>query len=158
LPLFFVVWPIALDIYRQVLSGYAKATLRGIDALLEDTLETTHLKDKEILAKIIAENGWIPNPLKLMEKRPGTVERFLAYSKQILENGSLSKREKALISIAATVALKASHCIHSKVEDAKKAAVSEDEIIQTMLIVGLITGNTMMHTAYEALSGQSGSE
>jgi alkylhydroperoxidase/carboxymuconolactone decarboxylase family protein YurZ len=117
-------------------------------------METTSPRDKEILAKMMAENGWIPNPLKLMEKRPGTVERFSALSKQIFENGSLSKREKALISIAATVALKANHCIHSKVEDAKKEAISEDEITQTMLIVGLISGNTVMHTAYESLDEQ----
>ena len=86
------------------------------------------------------------------------MERFLAFSKHVLEDGSLSKREKALISIAATVALKANHCIHSKVEDAKRAAVSEDEIIQTMLIVGLITGNTVMRTAYESLNEQPSSE
>jgi AhpD family alkylhydroperoxidase len=118
-------------------------------------VETPQMKDKEILAEMTAENGWIPNPLKLMKKRPGTVERFQAYQKHVLE-GSLSKRERALISIAATVALKAGHCIHSKVEDAKKAAVTEDEIIQTMLIVGLIAGNTVMHTAYEALAGEHG--
>jgi alkylhydroperoxidase/carboxymuconolactone decarboxylase family protein YurZ len=75
---------------------------------------------------MIAENGWMPNPLKLMEKRPGTAEKSFGYNKRVLA-GTLSKRERALISIAATVALKANHCIHSKVEDAKKAAVSEAE-------------------------------
>jgi alkylhydroperoxidase/carboxymuconolactone decarboxylase family protein YurZ len=117
-------------------------------------MESTRTKDEEILAKIQSENGWVPNPLKLMGKRPGTLEKFLAYNKLVLENGSLSSRDKALISLAATTALKANHCIHAKGEEARAAAISDDEIFQTMLIVGLISGNTAMHTAYEAFSDQ----
>ncbi len=118
-------------------------------------MEAAHTKDREILARMMTENGWVPNPLKLMEKRPGTVETYINHQRQILEDGPLSKKERALIAIAATVALKADHCINSKVNDAKKASVSDDEIAQTMLMVGLIAGNTTMHTAYEAMNRQS---
>ncbi len=107
-------------------------------------------RDKEIISKIEMENGWVSNPLKLMEKRSGTVEKFISYNHLVFENGTLNEREKALISLTATVVLKADHCIHTKIEEAKKTGVSEDEIIQTMLIAGIITGNTMLHTAYES--------
>ena len=52
-----------------------------------------------------------------------------------------------MISLASTVVLKAGHCIQ-----AKKTGISEDEIVQTILISGIITGNTMFHTAYESFS------
>lgn len=48
-------------------------------------MEITHAKDKDILSKILTENGRVPNPLKLIEERPGTVEKFLAYSKTAQE-------------------------------------------------------------------------
>ena len=113
-------------------------------------MENTNNKDKEILDKIKSDNGWIPNPLKIMEKRPGTVEKFMAYTNIVFEKGSLSKREKALISLAATVAFKAGHCIHTKIEEAKTSGISEDEIAQTILMTGIINNNTMLHVAYEA--------
>jgi AhpD family alkylhydroperoxidase len=106
--------------------------------------------DNEILSEILQKKGSIPNPLKLMQKRPGTVQSFTSYMNQILESGPLSKKEKAIVSVAATAALRADHCINSKVLDAEKAGVSDDEIIQIMLIVSLVTGNSMLHTAYEA--------
>jgi alkylhydroperoxidase/carboxymuconolactone decarboxylase family protein YurZ len=96
------------------------------------------------------ENGFVPNPLKIMEKRPGTVEKFIPYNNHVFENGTLTKREKSLISLTATISLKANHCIQVKIDEAKKAGVNEDEIMQTMLITGIINGNTMLHTAYEA--------
>lgn len=121
-------------------------------------MENAIYRDQEILAKIQKEDGWIANPLKLMEKRPGSVEKFVAYNEQVFGKGSLTPREKALISLAATVALRADHCIHTKIEQAKKAGISEDEIIQTMLITGLINGNTMLHTAYKAFAGSPSCE
>lgn len=106
--------------------------------------------EQGILDRAVKEHNFIPNPLKLMQKRPGTIEKFNSYSEYVFGKGSLSKREKSLISLAATTALKAEHCISSKIDSAKKAGVNEDEIIQTILIAGLIAGNTTLHTAYEA--------
>ncbi len=121
-------------------------------------METKQVRGNEILDKIMAEHGTLPLPIRMMSKRPGTVEKFMAYSKHILEVGSLDKREKALIAIAAAVALRADHCIQVKVEEAKKAGISEDEIIQAVLIVGLLVGNTAIHTAQEAFGGPSDGE
>lgn len=111
-------------------------------------------KDQEILNQYAAENGWIPNPLKLMGKRPGTIEAFMAYKRHAFGEGPLTPREKALISLAATVALRAEHCIQNHVREAKKTGVTEDEIVQAMLITGAINGNSMLHTAYEAMASQ----
>ena len=55
-------------------------------------MESTN-KDKEIISKIVMENGWVPNPLKLMEKRSGTVEKFMSYTNHVLKKG-LSMKEK----------------------------------------------------------------
>lgn len=48
----------------------------------EAIVESTN-KDKEIISKIVMENGWVPNPLKLMEKRSGTVEKFMSYTNHV---------------------------------------------------------------------------
>ncbi len=109
---------------------------------------------KEMIANVTAQHGGMPNPLKLMEKRPGTLERFLGYSKHVFESGPLSKKEKALIAVATTVALRAEHCIHTKIDEARKAGISEEEIVQTILMAGQMAGNTTMHTAYEAFADQ----
>ena len=109
-------------------------------------------KDQAILSQIEKDNGWVSNPLKLMAYRSGTVESFTNYCDQVFKNGTLTKREKALISIAVTVALKSDHCIHTKIEEGKKHGLSDDEIVQTILIAGIINGNTMLHTAYEAMN------
>jgi AhpD family alkylhydroperoxidase len=74
------------------------------------------------------------------------------YSNRVFGDGTLTKREKALIALAVTVALKAEHCIQTKISEAKKAGISDDEIYQTMLITGTINSNTMLHTAFEALT------
>jgi AhpD family alkylhydroperoxidase len=111
-----------------------------------------NLKDKEILQRIQQEKGWVPNPLKLMENRPGAIEKFMAYNKQIMQEGPLSKREKSLIALAATAAIRSEHCINSKVEDAAIEGINKDEIVQTLLIVGHLVGNAWLHTAYEAIN------
>jgi AhpD family alkylhydroperoxidase len=113
-------------------------------------METAEQKDKELLANLSHENGWIPNPLKLMENRPGTVQTFIAHRTQIFEGGPLNKKEQVLIALAVAAAIKSEHCMGVKADEAKKAGVSKDEIVQTLLITSLMVGNALLHTAYKA--------
>lgn len=115
-------------------------------------MEPIEQEEKVLLANLLHESGWISNPLKLMENRQGTVKTFMAHSAQIFKGGPLNKKEQALIALAVTTAIKSEHCIRTKVEEANKAGVSEEEIVQTLLITGLIVGNSLLHTAYEAMS------
>lgn len=90
----------------------------------------------------------ISNSIKLIEKRTGALEAFLPYRDQILNNGPLSNKERFLIALAATVALKSPSCIATQSKNALKAGASEDEIVQVILIVGLVSGNSPLNIAY----------
>ena len=105
-------------------------------------------EEQKILEKMQQEKGSVSNALKLMGKRPGTVSAFLLYRNQILDNGPLSPKERTLIMLAAIVALRSANCIATQTKNAKNAGASENEIIQAMLIVGLISGNQPLNTAY----------
>jgi AhpD family alkylhydroperoxidase len=115
-------------------------------------MEPAVQEEKELLANLLHESGWVSNPLKLMENRHGTVKTFMAHSAQIFKGGPLNKKEQALIALAVTAAIKSKHCIRTKAEEAKKAGISEEEIVQTLLITGLVVGNSLLHTAYEAIN------
>lgn len=96
------------------------------------------------------EGGSISRAMKLMDKRPGALDAFMVYRNQLLENGPLSKKERTLIMLAATVALKSFHCIGVQTKNARSAGVSEEEIIQTMLIAGIVSGNSPLSVAYSS--------
>jgi alkylhydroperoxidase/carboxymuconolactone decarboxylase family protein YurZ len=91
----------------------------------------------------------VSKPLKLINIRPGALEMFLKYRDQILDKGPLTEKERFLVALATTVALKSSNCIRTQTTNARKAGASEDEIVQTMLIVGLVSGNSPLNAAYE---------
>jgi AhpD family alkylhydroperoxidase len=105
--------------------------------------------DKAILDKMMKENGKLSKAIQLMEKRSGTVSNFMKYRNQIFEEGPLTKKERFLIALAATVALKSNHCIPVQASNAKKAGASEEEIIQAMLIVGIVSGNSPLNVAFQ---------
>jgi len=105
----------------------------------------------EILAQLAREAGELPAPVQLMAMRPGTASAFLAYRDRILEGGPLSDRERALVQLAAAVAMQLCHCIGKQVQNARKAGANQDEIVQVMLIASLQAGTSMLSTAHEGL-------
>ena len=117
----------------------------------DDEQTTKRAVDQKILAKVSEEMGRIPNPLQLMTMRPGTVATFMAHRNQILEGGPLNSKERALVTIATAVALKSPQCIRTNTNNARKVGVPEDEIIQTILIAGLLSGSSPLNIAYEAI-------
>jgi AhpD family alkylhydroperoxidase len=114
-----------------------------------DTKDSRTNNDKEILEKMLKENGKLSKAIQLMGKRSGAVSNFMKYRNQIFEEGPLSKKERFLIALAAAVALKSNHCIPVQANNAKKAGASEEEIIQTMLIVGVVSGNSPLNVAFQ---------
>jgi AhpD family alkylhydroperoxidase len=108
--------------------------------------------DNKILAKISQELGWLPKPLKILAKRPGSVETFMTHRNQIWEGGPLSKKENSLIALATAITIQSATCIRTHAKNARKAGAQEDEIIQTMLNVSLMAGISSLHLAYGALS------
>lgn len=107
--------------------------------------------DEKWLEHFGQNKGVIQTPLRLMALRPGTVAAFMAHRNQILEGGPLSEKEKALLGVSVSVALKSAVCVRNHAAFARKAGASEDEIVQAALIAGLICGTSPLRTAFDGI-------
>ena len=110
--------------------------------------------DQEALAKVTKELGKVPPPLQVLAKRPGAVSAFSAYRDQVFEDGPLSERERALVQLTTAVALRLSCCIEKLVKGAKKAGLSQEEIVQATLIASIQSSSSILHVANEGLSAK----
>jgi AhpD family alkylhydroperoxidase len=106
--------------------------------------------DGKILEKLKREMGYLPGPAVVMSKRPGLLGDFLAYSKRLQEGGPLSERERNLIALATAAAIGSEHCIRSYAGKAQKAGATEEEVVQAILIAGIVSHARPLHDAYDA--------
>jgi len=60
----------------------------------------------------------------------------------IMGEGALSSREKLLIALACTVALKCESCIENHTKSALKSGIKKEEILEAALVAGLICGGS----------------
>ena len=97
------------------------------------------------------EKKTISNAIKLISMRKGAIEAFMPYRDQILNNGPLNEKERFLIGLATAVAAKSAKCTATQAKNAKEAGASDDEIVQTLLIVGLVLGNSPLNQAFSSI-------
>ncbi len=107
--------------------------------------------DQSILATIKEMKGEVPPPLKIMSMRSGTLSTFMAHRNQVMENGPLTERERSLIGIGIAVAMKSPKCVSTQANNARQAEVSEDEIVQAMLMASVMLGASPLHVAYNGV-------
>ncbi len=105
---------------------------------------------REILTQFEKKEGFVPKPLKLMGHRADLLGGFMTYGKGIFDGGPLSEKERSLVALSAAVALKSPDCIRAHSGRARRAGAGEDEVVQTLLIAGLISHTSPLHVAYEA--------
>jgi AhpD family alkylhydroperoxidase len=105
---------------------------------------------EKILASVEAKKGFRPPALLLMSGREGTLGRFMAYGKHVFEGGPLSEKESYLVALAAAAANKSPVCIRAHSESALRAGASREEVLQTVLIAGVVSGTSPLHAAYDA--------
>ncbi len=118
------------------------------------TTEDKYVIDQKILSNIKAMKGEVPPPLKIMSMRPGTLTTFMSHRNQILENGPLTERERALIGVGIAVAMQSSKCVFTQSNNARQAGATEDEIVQGILIASLMMGASPLRAAYSAVQDQ----
>ena len=106
--------------------------------------------EEEILAAAEREKGFRPPALLLISGRPQTLERFMGYARGIFEGGPLSAKEAYLVALASAVALKSPVCIRAHAASAAGAGATRDEVLQTALIAGVVSGTSPLHAAFEA--------
>ena len=109
------------------------------------------MKQEELILAEMQENlGFLPGPLVVMSKRPGVLSKFMDYGKQLFEGGPLTDRERFLIALSAAAALKSPNCIRAQSRRAQNAGATAAEVLQTLLIAGMISNTSMLHVAYQA--------
>jgi AhpD family alkylhydroperoxidase len=108
--------------------------------------------DGQILAQFQREHGFIPKALRLLAQRPEALPRFMSYGKGVFEGGPLNERERYLVALSAAVALKSPDCIQAHGRRARQAGATDEEIVQTALVAGLVSNGSVLHTAYDRLA------
>jgi AhpD family alkylhydroperoxidase len=111
--------------------------------------ESAH-QEAQVLVQYRQQHGYVPKALKLMVARGEVLTGFMSYGKAIFDGGPLSDKERSLVALSAAVALKSSECIAAHSTRARKAGASDDEIIQAMLIAGLLSNTSALHVAHGA--------
>lgn len=106
----------------------------------------------QILAQFQRENEFIPKALRLMTQRSETLPRFMSYGKGVFEGGPLNERERYLVALSAAVALKSPECIQAHGRRARQAGATDEEIVQTALVAGLVSNGSVLHMAYDCLA------
>jgi AhpD family alkylhydroperoxidase len=109
-------------------------------------------EDGQILAQFQRENGFVPKALRILTQRPEALPRFMSYGKGVFEGGPLTKKERYLVALSAAVALKSPDCIQAHGRRARQAGATDEEIVQTALIAGLVSNGSALHTAYDCLA------
>jgi AhpD family alkylhydroperoxidase len=108
--------------------------------------------DAPILAQFQRQHGFIPKALRLMTQRPETLPLFMSYGKGVFEGGPLNDRERYLVALSAAVALKSPDCMQAHGRRARQAGATDEEILQTALIAGLVSNGSALHLAYDCLA------
>ena len=96
--------------------------------------------------------GFVPGPLMAVSKRPGTLSRFTACGKRLVEDGPLSARERSLVTLSAATALKPASCIRAHSVRPRKARATDEEVPRALLKAGMIPNTSALHIAHESVA------
>lgn len=78
---------------------------------------------------------------------PALADAFFSYYGKVMENGQLTKREKTLIALAISHALRCPYCIDSTTGSARELGVSEAEMIEAVHVAGAMSaGVALVHS------------
>ncbi len=68
----------------------------------------------------------------------GVDSSFNRLATEIMKEGAISSKDKALISLACAVAVRCEHCVERHKEIARKAGASREEMLEAAAIAGLV--------------------
>jgi AhpD family alkylhydroperoxidase len=76
---------------------------------------------------------------------------FKKLAHQILKDGSLSAKDKALIAIACSVAVKCEQCVRRHKSIALSMGASKEEMLEAAAVAGLVRMGSGLNAAYSLL-------
>jgi AhpD family alkylhydroperoxidase len=102
----------------------------------------------EWMQDIESEYGRAPLIFKRMAERPEVLISHLLYKGTVTKTSSLEPKYVELISMAVGAALKCQHCTSYHMQAAAKKGATREEILETILISGLISNSSVLANAY----------
>lgn len=102
----------------------------------------------EWMKNIECEFGRAPLIFKRMAERPEVLISHLLYKGTVTRTSSMEPKYVELISMAVGAALKCQHCTSYHMQAAVKKGATREEILETILISGLISNSSVLANAY----------
>ncbi len=81
---------------------------------------------------------------EIAEYEPKLAEKFFDYYGDVFKEGALSQREKSLIALAVSHAVKCPYCIDAYTEDSMQKGASEAMMMEAVHVAGAITGGAVL--------------
>jgi AhpD family alkylhydroperoxidase len=100
------------------------------------------------MENIEAEYGRAPLIFKRMAERPEVLISHLLYKSTVIGTSALEPKYVELISMAVGAALKCQHCTSYHLQAAVKKGATREEILEVILIAGLISNSSVLANAY----------
>ena len=113
-------------------------------------------KTAEDWVKLVeAESGSAPLIYKKLEDCPEALLSHMMYKHAVSSLGALSPKTVELISLAVGAALRCDHCTSYHMHVAQKMGISKEEILETVLIAGLLSNSSVLAHAYRVVTPES---
>lgn len=80
----------------------------------------------------------------IAEYEPKLAEKFFDWYGDVFKEGALSQREKSLIALAVSHAVKCPYCIDAYTEDSLQKGASEQMMMEAVHVAGAITGGAVL--------------
>ena len=109
---------------------------------------------KEWLEKIKDENGRIPFIIQRMAERPEVLISHLLYKGEVTGTSTLDPKYVELLSMGIGAALQCSHCVEYHMQAATKKGATREEILEVILIAGLVANSVVLAEAYRVMDAQ----
>jgi len=108
---------------------------------------------EEWLNNIEKEYGIVPLIFERMAERPEILISHLLYKSAVIETSALEPKIIELISLAVGAALKCNHCVEYHMQSAKKKGATKQEILEVILIAGMLANSSVLADAYRIING-----
>ncbi|MFA6364106.1 carboxymuconolactone decarboxylase family protein [Methanoregula sp.] len=105
----------------------------------------------EWLKVIENEYGKVPLIFKRLGERPEVLISHLLYKSTVAETSQLDPKYVELISMAVGAALKCPYCTSYHMQAATKMGASREEILEVILLSGLIANSSVLANAYRVV-------
>ncbi|KQC03301.1 MAG: alkylhydroperoxidase [Methanoculleus sp. SDB] len=107
------------------------------------------------LREIEDEFGAVPLIFQRMAQRPEVLVSHLLYKDSVTHTSTIDPKYVELISLAVGAALGCTHCVEYHMTSAMSKGATRDEILEVVLIAGLLANSSVLANAYRVVDKNS---